>query len=584
MKKQFFSLVLMTISMMVLFSCKQDDSDSKKEDPVVPVEDFFVDCSKITFWETSSTDSTPCGSFDATTKKCRLNVQWKAGQIWLEDFDASAYGYLKIEYRDANSSFRIKCTYEDDSDDLIICESGRTCQYIKLDKVKKGCIKSITLWNINGKNVEFYLDSMAFTQNYVLPSPIIDDKQTRFDSEISALNLVKEMGAGWNLSNNLEAHAFSYMENPCDSGLDSETVWSEPKATREIVELGKNYGYKTIRIPVTWYNHIVDDKYTIDPFWMARVKQVVDWAYDAGYYVILNEHHSVHGDEETTYSGDGKFETRAMNSPLKYGDGYIIRNNKTDIAESKRFLKAVWTQIGKAFNNGYNERLIFETLNEPRNAGHQGLNKVTEKNASHEWEPGLAVEYAPGKYWADFTECEECIKDYQILNEMNQVCLDAIRGTGGNNANRFVMIPGLCTSDTTILEDRFALPKDIAKDKLIVTVHNYIMGSGDESEDLVFTDQMKQELTDKYGKLYQKFVSGKNVPVVVGETGSPRSKNLSERIKWITFFGNLCHNYGMSVCYWDCGGTRNGAMAELDRINLCPYEPEFVTAFVESLK
>lgn len=212
-----------------------------------------------------------------------------------------------------------------------------------------------------------------------------------FDSKISACDLVKKMGAGWNLANTLEAHSFSWQENPCDSGLNSGNSWGEPFATKEIVELGKKYGYKTIRIPVTWYNHIADDKYTIVPVWMARVKQVVDWAYDAGYYVILNEHHSVHGNVQTVRTGDGGFETRAMNSPLKYGDGYIVRNNQVDIEESKKFLKAVWTQIGKVFNNGYDERLIFETMNEPRNADHYGLNAVTGKQSSHEWGPELLL-------------------------------------------------------------------------------------------------------------------------------------------------------------------------------------------------
>ena len=30
---------------------------------------------------------------------------------------------------------------------------------------------------------------------------------------------------------------------------------------------------------------------TIDAAWMARVKEVVDYAYDAGLYVVLNVHH-----------------------------------------------------------------------------------------------------------------------------------------------------------------------------------------------------------------------------------------------------------------------------------------------------
>ena len=99
-----------------------------------------------------------------------------------------------------------------------------------------------------------------------------------------------------------------------------------------------------------------DDEYKIDPYWMEEITRVVDIAYNEGYYVILNSHHDVRGLDDKTHP--------PMSTPLKYHEGYILRDNQADIEESKRFLKAVWTQICQAFNCSYGERLIFETMNE----------------------------------------------------------------------------------------------------------------------------------------------------------------------------------------------------------------------------
>ena len=66
----------------------------------------------------------------------------------------------------------------------------------------------------------------------------------------------------------------------------------------------------------------------------------------------------------------------------KYDEGYIVRNTQADITESKAFLKAIWTQIAAAFNNSYDEHLIFETLNEPRNP---------EDSHEHTWQHNVHI-------------------------------------------------------------------------------------------------------------------------------------------------------------------------------------------------
>ena len=96
------------------------------------------------------------------------------------------------------------------------------------------------------------------------------------------------MGFGWNLGNTLDAVNF---DDPYSNDLGSEYRWGQPKTTEEIIQKYKSKGLKSFRIPVTWHNHLIDEKYTIDPKWMARVKEIVDWGLKNDFVVILNTHH-----------------------------------------------------------------------------------------------------------------------------------------------------------------------------------------------------------------------------------------------------------------------------------------------------
>ena len=381
----------------------------------------------------------------------------------------------------------------------------------------------------------------------------------KLNASISAMDLAKQMECGWNLGNSLEARdnwSAQSKKFPFNQGIGSETVWGEAVTTKAIVETGINNGYKTIRIPVTWCNHLVDTNYAIDSKWMAHVKQIVDWAIDAGYYVILNEHHSVHDD---------------MSSPLKHCEGYIVRTG--DEKESKAFLGAIWKQISETFNNDYDEHLIFETMNEPRNSAHE-----------HCWNPQTS-------------SCKECKQDVKILNELNQLILDTIRTSGGNNANRFVMIPGSGTSISTALADYFVLPKDSAKDKLIVTVHLYPLdGGGTGRGSHHFNSQTKNEIITNFRLLNEKF-SSKGIPVVLGECGAARKggsywengkeKKITDyvvtyedRLNCFSFIASQTGKYSMPMINWDCGGI--DGMATVDRKKCRIVEPEYNAAVIKA--
>ena len=581
------------------FVCGCDDSASGAvpapvpvdEDVLEPADDYELDLAKI------SVSTEKGDSYDRENHILHLVTQWVCAQIWLGDFDASQYRYVRIDYEpvDAkeNLPFRLHGRYSDNTSSYQLCERKRLTQYCALDRTKRKSLKSVFVQSITAEPVSFKVRRICFTQNKVLSPAVVDSGGTKTIADVSAIDLVDKMGIGWNLGNTLEAHSFNWQEDPLLQGLEAEFHWEKTETTPGLLQFAFDKGYRSLRIPVTWYCHIIDSNYTIAPDWMARVKKIVDEAIKIGYYVILNEHHSVHGDHTTEYTvqtdGSKKFSSRAMNKPLGRGDGYLVCCDEADIAESKRFLHAVWTQIATAFNSSYDEHLIFETMNEPRNArdDHQPDPKG---RADHEWEPGLKMPWykadgSIGGYWCDATNCAECLREYEVLNEYNQVCLDAIRATGGANASRFVIVPSLCTGQKTIVHDLFRLPKDSATGKIILSVHSYPFGSSLEGTDKVeYTEAMKDATRTTIETLAEKFVA-KGLPIVYGEVGVVRKKvPLSERIKWIEFFVGEARKHKMSLLWWECGGESDGTMAEINRSDCSLYEPDFVSAMMNASK
>lgn len=87
-------------------------------------------------------------------------------------------------------------------------------------------------------------------------------------TQLNASQIVFEMGAGWNLGNQLELSS---------NGTPSE---STPNVTQASIQKVKAAGFKTIRIPVSYLSKIGSaPNYTIDSAWLNRVKTVVDYAY-----------------------------------------------------------------------------------------------------------------------------------------------------------------------------------------------------------------------------------------------------------------------------------------------------------------
>ena len=347
-------------------------------------------------------------------------------------------------------------------------------------------------------------DEDVFTAEFLFNSQnaVKDNGQKNFSS-ISGFELTASMGAGWNLGNTLDATA--------TMGMSSEMSWGQPHTEKAMIDGLAASGIKTIRIPVSWHNHIADKtNYTISTEWMERVKTIVDWAIADGMYVIINSHHD-------NYEKESKM--------LKC-HGYYP--NTTNLAESQRYLYNIWGQIGTAFNNGYDEHLIFETMNEPRPMG-----------TNCEW-------------W--FSGDSRCLDAAKSLNQLNQTALDAIRATGGNNAKRFVMCPALQASENAASSALFKMPQDTEPGRLLLSIHAYTpyafaMESPGAKK---FTEDHKAELNTMFNKLKNKFINN-GYPVVIGEYGATNKDNLSDRVAWFDYYLRTAKSFGIPCVLWDNG-------------------------------
>ena len=340
-------------------------------------------------------------------------------------------------------------------------------------------------------------EQKANTEETVEENTNTEKTDTEISTEASSVDFAKKLVIGWNLGNTLDA--------------PTETDWGMPKTTKAMIDAVKAAGFKTIRIPVSWSKHVSSDgEYKINSSWMARVKEIVDWAIADDLYVILNIHHD-------NYS----------TSDLSSNAGFALSTSDSSIqTKSKAYLKAVWTQIAGKFNNGYDEKLIFEVLNEPRAVGE-----------NYEW---YMPDSATAKKYCD------------VITDYENTCIAAIRSTGGNNAKRFIMVPGYAASgsDQRML-GAYTKPTDTAEDKLILSTHayspyNFAMANSDAE----FGSDDEASLTSIFNYLKTTYTD-KGIGVVMGEASASNKNNTEERIKWAKDYFAKAKAAGIPVILWD---------------------------------
>ena len=285
----------------------------------------------------------------------------------------------------------------------------------------------------------------------------------------TAQEVAADMGIGLNLGNTMEASNSANCEKityewipviGSNTPKDYETCWGAVETTQKVIDGIKAEGFNTVRIPVFWGNMMKNDgKYTIDPAYIARVKEIVDYCMNDDLYAVINIHHF---------------------------DEFIIRRNSVE--ECEKIFTRLWTQIAEYFKD-YPYTLVFEAYNE-----YLGGSQFNKK--------GELVE--PNR--AD---------GYKMTNALNQTFVDAVRKTGGNNSERVLIASGYWTNIDITTADGFIMPKDTAKDRLMVSLHYVDNGMYWQKK---IGSREWLDYIDAQIKLLDKAFLSKNIPVFMGET------------------------------------------------------------------
>ena len=369
--------------------------------------------------------------------------------------------------------------------------------------------------------------------------------------DLSAKEMAHYMAPAWNLGNTMEGGSNS--NNFKNAGINTETSWQSTKTTQAIMDYVAQKGYKSVRIPCAWVmGHIsggTTANPTIDQAWITRVREIIDYCLAANLNVFINDH------------WDGGWMEH---------DGFCTAS---DVESKKETLKNLWTQIANALKD-YDERVIFGGLNEPGTGG-AGLDKNIGSVLS-------------GTNLAN------------RLLEYEQVFIDAVRATGGNNAKRILVVQGPNTNiDETVNNWDITKLTDSATDRLMVEIHFYdpyqfVMMEEDASwgkmqfywnnstgTSVNYTSSTHKgtyadnTVTNQLKKMQTNFVN-KGYPVIVGEygamwrnltgmSGESQTKHNESLQYWYKLVTQYTMQYGLIPFVWETNNVKYGGNSSIDR-------------------
>ena len=224
-----------------------------------------------------------------------------------------------------------------------------------------------------------------------------------------------------------------------------------------------------------------------------------------------------------------------------WDDGWLENNIGTTVDPViNAKMKAYWTQIATTFA-GYDNHLLFAAANEPN------VNNTAEE---------VTLMY----YYQTF--------------------VNAVRGVGGNNTNRWLVIQSV--ADPTWMN---ALPTDTVSNRIMVEYHNYTPSlftiihtdqswgdaiyfwglayhySGDASRNATWGEEYAQD--SFYQQLADLYVSN-GIPVMIGEFGAYTASltnateatwNRDSTLYWDKYVAESARGHGLNPFYWSTGGS-----------------------------
>ena len=341
--------------------------------------------------------------------------------------------------------------------------------------------------------------------------------------DISPYEINRRMGMGINLGNQLDAYR--------DDGrhhIACETAWGSPLCTQIIFDRYAAAGFKSVRIPITWMGTFgTAPDYKIDEERLNRIAEIVGFAEKAGLNVIINMHHDDGPRDMENHPDDFWINPcRAAADPAY--------NEKV-----KEQLSALWKQIARRFRDK-GDFLLFESFNEPANNFFSAWPSEAEK-AAH-------------------------FAEYKCLSDWNQVFVDAVRSTGGNNSSRWLI--AVCAGATERNMDQLTIPKDyVSNNRLMLSIHvyepaEYAFGFVEEwghtaqvsnEETLRFDESFFEQEFHRYKETY---LDG-GIPIIVDEMGCfnrDNERGKAFQLYYLEYLVRAASINGIPTFIWDDGG------------------------------
>jgi endoglucanase len=304
--------------------------------------------------------------------------------------------------------------------------------------------------------------------------------------------------------------------NTLDNTTQWETGWGNPLVTKACIQSLAAHGFKTVRLPVAWDTYARDGRISDDK--LARVGEIVDWISAAGMFAVVNIH---------------------------WDGGWIDSSNKERFAktfatfspDAERKYQSYWNQIA-TYLASRNEKLIFEALNEETN----------------------------------FEGAGSRAQAYATLTRVNQLFIDTVRKTGGNNAKRLLIITGYATDFEKTANKEYTLPADTAPHRLLISVHYYTPWQfAGMTEDASWGKMQPTwgsasdvaELKRLFDVM-QEFCRRNDIPAFVGEFAPTPKKETASRVRWMSAVIEAAFSRKMVPVLWETGG---------DISRKPPYEP-----------
>ena len=429
--------------------------------------------------------------------------------MWRE----GSYGYSGGEFYAIGGSYASISYYTQvPNDEEYIFRSANNFYTLKVIEVDNENQKTAETVLTSDMHVKFRSDTVKFALVINRASKIDDDKYIDFLNaiengldivfekyvpyqyntvmrDISNKEMIQEMGIGWNLGNSLDSKKGG---DPTESTQYNaiETAYGNPYVAENVIEYVKSLGFKTIRIPITYKDNWYYDQngnYIIREEFLDRIQEVVNYAIKRDLYVIINTHFDSGISSAYIYLGDESF----------------------DYERAKKYSKDIWTQIANRFRD-YDEHLMFEGYNEVDNL----IN---------------------GRLCTPIAGAQ--------MNEINQLFVDTVRNTGGNNEKRILQIQTFTSNPGVTALNAFQAPKDLYPNKIIAQVHWY--------------PNIWDEKVEEVMKLFDAFTERTGLPITIGETSL--YQDTSPTMYKYTIMSNLAartKKHNIAIIIWDNNGDR----------------------------